>query len=205
MIQSLYDRRMHERLYRSPPSASGPILKLQTCSLSSSERLRLRQLLDRRFQICRMESKWPRLALVRDLSFSVDQVQPIGPARVGDLGMVFEPVDHRRKLDAQLAHTGSSYERALGFVLGTGEDHLVLDIALHLPDVAGMSFQDVHRVERHLASILLVELVEGRNLPPERRSSIAAEDQHYRFATQRRQLHLGLMVQRRQTEIGSHL
>src|SRR5664279_1847839 len=118
--------------------------------------------------------------------------------------MVFEAVDHRRKLDAQLAHAGSSYERALGFVLGTGEDHFVLNVALHLPYIARMRFQNVHRVERHLASILLVELIEGRNLPPERRSGVAAEDQHNRLATQRRKLNLGLVVQRRQTEIWSN-
>src|SRR5271165_3996570 len=143
--------------------------------------LRLRQFLDGLLEICGMESKRTRLALVCDLSLSVDQVQPVGPAGVGDLGMVFKSVDDRRKPDAQLAHTGSSYERALCFVLGTGEDHFVLNVALHLPHIAGMRFQDVHCVERHLAPILLVELIEGRNLPPEWRSGVAAEDQHHRF------------------------
>jgi hypothetical protein len=53
---------------------------------------------------------------------------------------------------------------------------------LHLPDVAGMRFGDVDHQERDLLSVLLVELVESGNLPPEGRSSVAAEDEHNRLA-----------------------
>jgi len=131
-----------------------------------------------------MESKRSRLTLEGYLPLGVDQIQTVGPAGVGYFGRVFESVDHGRKLDPQLAHTRSRHKCALFLVLGTGEDHFVLDVALHLPYVAGMRFQDVNRVERDLASILLVEFVEGRNLPPEGRSSIAPEDQHHRLAAQ---------------------
>jgi hypothetical protein len=44
-----------------------------------------------------------------------------------------------------------------------------------------MSFQDVHRVERNVVPVLFIQLVEGRNLPPEGRSSIATEDKHHRL------------------------
>jgi hypothetical protein len=59
---------------------------------------------------------------------------------------------------------------------------LLFNIALHLPDVAGMRLGDVDDQERDLISVLVVELVEGRNLPPEGRSSIASKDKHNRAA-----------------------
>src|ERR1017187_7180409 len=123
----------YERLYRFPHRAPAPNLKLETRNLL------LRQLLDRRFQIRGMEPKRPRLALIRDLTLSIDQVQPIRPARVGHLGRVLESVNYRRKLNSQLAHTCSCKERTFFFILGTGKNDLVLDIALHLPHVAGPS------------------------------------------------------------------
>jgi hypothetical protein len=39
-----------------------------------------------------------------------------------------------------------------------------------------MSFEYVNHEERNLAAVLIVKLVEGGNLPPERRSGIAAEN-----------------------------
>jgi hypothetical protein len=44
-----------------------------------------------------------------------------------------------------------------------------------------MRFRDVHHQESDLVPILLVKLIESGNLPPEWRSSIAAEDEHYRL------------------------
>jgi hypothetical protein len=41
-----------------------------------------------------------------------------------------------------------------------------------------MRFGDVNNQERDLVSVLFVELVEGRNLPPEGRSSVTAEYKH---------------------------
>jgi hypothetical protein len=46
-----------------------------------------------------------------------------------------------------------------------------------LPHVAGVRLGDVYHQERDLLSILLVELIEGSNLPPKRRSSVASENQ----------------------------
>ena len=45
-----------------------------------------------------------------------------------------------------------------------------------------MGFSDVHDQEINLSLVLIVELVEGGNLPPEGRSSVAAENQHDRLA-----------------------
>jgi hypothetical protein len=41
-----------------------------------------------------------------------------------------------------------------------------------------MGLKDVDRVEIDLSLVLLRELVQGGNLPPERRSSVAAEDEN---------------------------
>lgn len=48
----------------------------------------------------------------------------------------------------------------------------------NLPNVAGMRFGNVNNQESNTPAILFVELIEGRNLPPERRSSVAAEYQN---------------------------
>ena len=70
---------------------------------------------------------------------------------------------------------------ALLFIFWTGENHLVFYIALHLPDVAGVRFSNVDHQKGYAILILLVEFVEGRNLPPEWRSGVAAKNQHHRL------------------------
>jgi hypothetical protein len=42
-----------------------------------------------------------------------------------------------------------------------------------------MSFGDVDNQEPDFSLVLVVEFVEGRNLPPEWRSSVAAKNHHY--------------------------
>jgi hypothetical protein len=44
-----------------------------------------------------------------------------------------------------------------------------------------MRLGDVDDEEGGLFSVLLIELVEGGNLPPERRSSVTTEDKHDRL------------------------
>jgi hypothetical protein len=43
-----------------------------------------------------------------------------------------------------------------------------------------MSFKYVYDEKSHLAAVLIVEFVEGGNLPPKWRSRVAAEYEHYR-------------------------
>jgi hypothetical protein len=45
-----------------------------------------------------------------------------------------------------------------------------------------MRFCDVHNQKADLALVLIVELVEGGNLPPEGWSSVTAENHHYRLS-----------------------
>jgi hypothetical protein len=44
-----------------------------------------------------------------------------------------------------------------------------------------MGFENVDNEESDGIAVLVIEFIEGRNLPPEWRSSVAAEYQHDRF------------------------
>src|SRR6266478_7421172 len=157
-------------------------------------------------QFLRLKSKRAGLALVSHASVGVDEVDPIGPAGVGALGCVTEFVEHGGKLDAQLAYARSGHDAPLLFISRTREDDLVFDVALHLPYVAGMGFQNVDNQERHAVAILFVESVESGNLPPERRSGVTAEYEHHRLVRgERRELHAGGFIELEQGEVGSRL
>jgi len=62
---------------------------------------------------------------------------------------------------------------------------------------------DVDDQERDFPGVLLVQLVKGRNLPPERRSSVASEHQHDRLSLscKRGQLDLRSLIQFRQRKV----
>jgi hypothetical protein len=63
---------------------------------------------------------------------------------------------------------------------------------------------DLNDIERGAILVLLVEFIEGGNLPPEGRSGVAAEDEDYGFlAAQRRQLEMALVVGAFEREIRS--
>jgi hypothetical protein len=134
----------------------------------------------RDFKLFRFEAEWAGLALVRDAAGGVDQIDSVGPGGVLTLGGVAKFIQHGGKFYSQLSYAGASDQGSLFFTLGTGEDHLIFDVALHLPNIAGVRFRNVNHQEGDLAAVLLVKLVEGRNLPPEGRSGIASKYEHYR-------------------------
>lgn len=125
-----------------------------------------------------MESERSGPALEGDLTLAIDQVEAVGPRCVNAFGRVAKLVQNCGNLNPKLTHTCSGDGSALVLVAWAGENYFVFDIALHLPDVAGMRLSNVDHEERDLILILMVELVEGRNLPPERWSGVAAEDEH---------------------------
>ena len=127
-----------------------------------------------------MKSERPRLALVKNSATLRDEVQPVGPARVSSFHLVVEAIQQSREMNPQLAHARVGHTRALGFIPRTAEQHAVFHVRLHLPNVGGMRLENVNRVEIDLALVLLGQLVEGGNLPPKWRSSVAAENQHDR-------------------------
>ncbi len=92
--------------------------------------------------------------------------------------------------DAHLAHLF-----AFGEIFWTSEDDVIVQIVGILPDITGMCFADVHDVERDSVLILFVQLIEVGNLPAERRSGIAAENQDDWFlAAHGRQLERALVI-----------
>ena len=108
---------------------------------------------------------------------------------------VVEAIHDGGKVNPQFHHAELPHLTALVNIFRAGENYVIVQIVRILPHVAGMRFADVHDVERDLIFILFVELVESGNLPPERRSSVAAENQDYRFlAAHRRQLKSALVV-----------
>jgi len=116
------------------------------------------------------------LALECDAAVRVDQVHTVGPASIGAFGGISEFVEYRRKFDSQLANTSPSNEGTVFFILGAGEYYFLFDVALHLPDITGMGFGNVHHKKCNAVLVLIVELIKCGNLPPEWWSSITAEN-----------------------------
>ena len=127
----------------------------------------------------RLETKRAWFALVRDAAVGVNQIKAVGPACIGPLRSVARLIKNAGNFYAELSHAGSGNIGAFFLVLRIGKDDLVLYVALHLPDVARMGLGDVDNQKSHAVLVLLVKFVEGRNLPPERRSRIATENQHH--------------------------
>jgi hypothetical protein len=125
-----------------------------------------------------MEAKRASFALEHNASAAVDQIEAIRPASVRRLHLIIQTIYERGELDFQASYTGARYRYALGHVARTAKQHLIPDVALHLPYIRRMGLKDVDRVEIDLSLVLLRKLVQGGNLPPERRSSVAAEDEN---------------------------
>src|SRR5438477_5570131 len=130
-------------------------------------------------QLIRLETKRAWFALVGDAAVAANQIKAVGPACIGSLRSVAKLIKNAGNFYAELSHAGSGNIGAFFFVLRIGKDDLVLYVALHLPDVARMGLGDVDNQKSHAVLVLLVKFVEGRNLPPERRSRIATENQHH--------------------------
>jgi len=85
----------------------------------------------------------------------------------------------------------------------TREEDVIGEIVGIFPEVGGVRLADVNDIERRVILVLLVEFVEGGNLPPERRSSVAAEDEYDGLlAAQEGQLKMALVVGALEREIG---
>ncbi len=133
------------------------------------------------FQLFRFKSKGARFALVRDTALRVDQIDTVRPARIRPFRRIAKIVEHGWKLYPKFPHAGPSDEPAIFLGFRAGKNHLVLNVALHLPNVAGMRFRNVNNQKSYAPAILLVEFIEGGNLPPERRSSVTTEYQNHRL------------------------
>jgi len=160
------------------------------------------QLGQRDLQLLGMEPKGAWTALVNDASVFINQINPIRPAGVSLLRGVIEVINQRGKFDTKLAHAHACNLFALSHALWAGKDDSIANIALHLPDVAGVRFQNVQDVKLHTLTIFVVKLVECGNLPPKWRSSVTAEDQDYWFVVpQRCEANMCALVQSGKREV----
>lgn len=100
----------------------------------------MRQVLDCFLQIVWMEAERPSLTLVGDAAIAIDEVQAIGPACIGLLGSVVDVIDHGGELDAEFTDTASGDVFALLHGFRRGEQNVVADVALHLPDIGRVRF-----------------------------------------------------------------
>ena len=71
---------------------------------------------------------------------------------------------------------------ALVLVFGVGEEHFLAQVDGQLPAIGGVSLLDIDDKKIDLIAVLAVDLIEGGNLPPKGRSSIAPEDEHHGLA-----------------------
>src|SRR5215470_10520033 len=107
-----------------------------------------------------MKSEGAWTALINHATSFINQINSIRPACIRLLCRVVEAIDERGKLDAELADAHASHLFALSDVLWAGKDYPIANVALHLPNVARVRFQDINSVELHPLTIFVVELVE---------------------------------------------
>ena len=152
--------------------------------MSFPTRFDLERFLQRLFHGTGAEAVRAGGTLEGDAAVLVDDVKAVGPGGVGAVGGVVEGVDQGGERDFEVADAGGGDRESLCVGFGVGVDDAVALIDRKLPDVARVGFLDIDDIERYAVLVFLVDLVENGNLPPERRSSIGAKDEHNRAVSQ---------------------
>jgi hypothetical protein len=152
------------------------------------------------------EAEGAGTGFVGDAAVAINYVEAVGPAGVVAFSRVLEIVEHGRKFDAELDDAELAHLGALVLIFGRGENYVVVDIVRILPDVGGVRFANVNRIELDLIFIFRVQVVEGGNLPPEWRSSVAAKNEDDRLlAAERGKSDGRLVIDSLERKIGSHV
>jgi len=155
------------------------------------------------FEGCGMEAEGAGWAFEFHHAVTADEEEAIRPPGVGFFDSISEIIDEGGDVDAEFADAAFGDGGPFFKSLGVDQDHVVADIAGHLPDVAGMSFADVDNIKLYPVLVLFIEVVERGNLPAKGRSSIAAEDQDDgAFIAEGREPHRRGPVERFEREIG---
>lgn len=149
-----------------------------------------------------MEAVRPGSAFEGNTPLLVDHVQAVWPAGIRFLCCVFDVVEQCRDFDLEPTHTGVGHGLALGVGLRVGVNDALPLVDGELPAIARMRFLDVDDEELGAIFVLAVEIVEGGNLPPERRSSVAAEDEDDGAPGEVAQFHAAGLVMPGEIEIG---
>src|SRR5215467_13528891 len=89
-------------------------------------------------EFVRVETERAGLALVNYFALVTDEIHAVRPGRVILFRRIAEFVEYGRKLDCQFSHAYTGQRSPLCLILWAGEDYVVLNVAGHLPDIAGM-------------------------------------------------------------------
>ena len=128
-----------------------------------------------------IETKGTGFGLEPDSARFIDEIETVGPARVFLLHMIVYGIDQGGDRDMQFAHTRIGNRLSIFFRGRIGKQNALFDIALHLPNVCGMSLVDINNEKRDAIFILFIPRVERGNRPAKRWSSITAKDENDRF------------------------
>ena len=132
-----------------------------------------------RRELFRLEAVRPGLALEGDPSVAADQVEPVGPAAVGERDRIVDVVQQDRdpRPQAHRARTGR-----LGSLVERGridDGDLLAPVVGEHPAVFRMRFADVDDEERDLVAVAVVKLLQLAQLAAEGRSGVRAEDERH--------------------------
>ena len=133
--------------------------------------------LQRNFDFRGFESERARLALISDAPIPVDHIETVRPGSVRAFSGVSEVVNQRRDFDGKLRNTSLSHGAPLPQAFVAADGNFFFEVRFFLPGIDGVSFLDIDHEKLSARLVLLEKLVERRDLPAERRSSVAAEDQ----------------------------
>ncbi len=111
----------------------------------------------------------------------IDEVETIRPAGVVLLDAIAYRIDEGWNRDMKVSHARIGHGLPIFFRGWIRKQNTFLDVALHLPNIAGMRFIDVNNEEGYPVLVLAVQLVERGNLPAKGRSSVTAKDENNRF------------------------
>ena len=133
-----------------------------------------------RGELLRLEAVRPALALERDAAVAADQVEPVGPAAVGERDRVVDVVEQHRDACPQAHDAGVRGGGALVERGRIGERDLVAPVVGEHPAVLRVRLADVDDEERDLVAVAVVELLQLAQLAAEGRSGVRAEDERDR-------------------------
>jgi hypothetical protein len=140
---------------------------------------------------------------VRDASYRVDDVDPLGPCgeRVAD-GIVHAVDEHGHgqpePLDARTCGGEAILDRDV-----IRDEYVLVDVRLHLPPVRRVCLGDVDEHERRSIAVAAIQALEVARPTTKRRSGEAAEDEDERAAFDQRPERNGpRVVEREEVELG---
>jgi hypothetical protein len=128
----------------------------------------------------RVVMKGPHPPAIRDVPGFIDNVKPLRPGGVSRLSDIVNVVDTESdrilKARDEIVRDG----HALYQVLRLRVTDVFLHVRLHLPLIRRVRFANINRQKIRVVFVVVVNLHHVTDVAAERRSSVAAEDEHQR-------------------------